>query len=232
MSGEPAIKAFILAAGRGERMRPLTDQTPKPLIAVGGTPLIEFHLRRLQAAGFREVVINLGWLGAKIREALGDGERFGLQIRYSDEGWPALETGGGIHNALPLLGDAPFVVVNGDVYCDVDLQALRLRAETLPTKLLAHLVMVDNPPQHPNGDFVLNDGQLSEGVGSRLTYSGICIMRPALFKDCNPGAFSHVPLLRAAMRDGRVGGELHRGLWSDVGTVDRLDALNQQLQHS
>lgn len=221
--------AFILAAGRGERMRPLTDHTPKPLLKVGGTPLIEIHLRRLQAAGFRRVVINLGWLGAQLREALGDGSRFGLRIDYSDEGWPALETGGGIFNALPLLGAAPFVVVNGDVWCDVDFGALRSRAENLPEALLAHIVMVPNPPQHPNGDFVLADGLLNDGPGERLTYSGICVMRPALFDGCSPGAFSHVPLWRAAMRQAQVGGELHRGLWSDVGTVERLDALNRRL---
>ncbi|HEY1076968.1 MAG TPA: nucleotidyltransferase family protein [Fontimonas sp.] len=232
MSAAASTRAFILAAGRGERMRPLTDHRPKPLLAVGGTPLIEIHLQRLHAAGFREVVVNLGWLGAMIRDALGDGSRFGLHIAYSEEGWPALETGGGIHRALPLLGEAPFVVVNGDVYCDVDLRALRERAATLPPELLAHLVMVANPPQHPGGDFVLSDDRLAEGDAGRLTYSGLCIMRPALFEGCSAGAFSHVPLLRAAMRQGRVGGELHRGLWSDVGTVERLEALNRQLQHS
>lgn len=222
--------AFILAAGRGERMRPLTDQTPKPLLKAGGTPLIEVHLRRLREAGFRRAVINLGWLGAQLRDTLGDGTRFGLRIDYSDEGWPALGTGGGIHNALHLLGTAPFVVVNGDVWCDLDFRALHDKAAALSPELLAHIVMVPNPPQHPGGDFVLADGLLNDGPGERLTYSGICIMRPELFRDCSPGDFSHVPLWRAAMRSGRVSGELHRGQWSDVGTVDRLEALNRQLQ--
>ncbi len=225
------IRAFILAAGRGERMRPLTNQTPKPLLKVGGMPLIETHLQRLHTAGFRTIVINLGWLGEQLRTALGDGTRFGVSIEYSDEGWPALETGGGVHHALPLLGDAPFVVVNGDVYCDVDLRALRERAASLPADVLAHLVMVPNPAQHPKGDFVFSGSQLRDEAGERYTFSGISIQRPALFKDCAPGAFSVVPLWRQAMKTGQVTGELHRGLWSDVGTVERLEALNQSLKH-
>ncbi len=226
-----SVKAFILAAGRGERMRPLTDLTPKPLLKVCGTPLIEIHLQRLQAAGFRRIVINLGWLGAQLREALGDGARFGVSIEYSDEGWPALETGGGVHHALPLLGDAPFVVINGDVFCDVDLSALRERAASLPADVLAHLVMVPNPAQHPRGDFIFDGEKLRDGAGERHTFSGISIQRAALFKDCVPGPFSVVPLWRQAMNSGQVSGELHRGLWSDVGTVERLDALNQRLKN-
>ncbi len=229
MSDASGTRAFILAAGRGERMRPLTDQSPKPLLKVGGTPLIEIHLQRLQAAGFRRIVINLGWLGEQLRAALGDGARFGVSIEYSDEGWPALETGGGVHHALPLLGDAPFVVVNGDVYCDVDLRALRERAASLPDHVLAHLVMVPNPVQHPKGDFIFSGSELRDEAGERYTFSGISIQRPALFKDCVPGPFSVVPLWRQAMKTGQVTGELHRGLWSDVGTVERLDALNKAL---
>jgi len=218
-------KAFILAAGRGERMRPLTDHTPKPLLQVRGRPLIEHHLDALAAAGVREAVINLGWLGARIREHLGDGARHGLRIAYSDEGWPALETGGGIHRALPLLDDAPFVVVNGDVYSDYPLAALVARAQALPAQDLAHLVLVPNPAHHPRGDFALAEGRLVEPAPPQYTFSGLSVLRPALFAGCAPGAFGVAPLLRAAAQRGQVGAELHRGLWSDVGTPERLAAL-------
>jgi len=218
-------KAFILAAGRGERMRPLTDHTPKPLLLVRGRPLIEHHLAALVAAGVREAVINLGWLGARIREHLGDGGRYGLQLAYSDEGWPALETGGGIHRALPLLDDAPFVVVNGDVYSDYPLAALVARAQALPAQDLAHLVLVPNPAHHPRGDFALADGRMVEPAPPQYTFSGLSVLRPALFAGCQPGAFGLAPLLRAAAQRGQVGAELHRGLWSDVGTPERLAAL-------
>lgn len=218
--------AFILAAGRGERMRPLTDHTPKPLIDVRGRPLIEHHLDGLRRAGIERVVVNLGWLGERLRAHLGDGARYGLRIDYSDEGWPALETGGGIHRALPLLGAAPFVVVNGDVYCDYPLQRLVERAQTLPPTELAHLVLVPNPAHHPDGDFALDGARVRETGEPRHTFSGLSVLRPALFDGCQAGAFALAPLLRAAMRADRVGGELYAGRWSDVGTVERRDALD------
>jgi N-acetyl-alpha-D-muramate 1-phosphate uridylyltransferase len=222
--------AFILAAGRGERMRPLTDDTPKPLLEAGGRPLIEHHLHGLRAAGVERVVVNLGWLGERIRARLGDGAHYGLQIAYSDEGWPALETGGGIHRALPLLGDAPFVVVNGDVYCDYPLPALVERAQRLAPHDLAHLVLVPNPPHHPQGDFVLDGGRLHDGGGSRHTFSGLSVLRAELFSGCASGAFPLAPLLRRAMQAGRVAGELYQGRWSDVGTPERRDALEAALR--
>lgn len=212
------MKAMILAAGKGERMRPLTLHTPKPLIPVAGQPLIEYHLRALAAAGFREVVINHAWLGQQIEDHLGDGSQFGLHIAYSPEGEP-LETGGGIHRALPLLGDEPFLVVNGDVWTDYDFGAL-------PKELsgLAHLVMIDNPAHHPTGDFTLRDGQLRDAQpgAATLTYSGIAVLTPALFAGCQAGAFKLAPLLRDAMAAGKVSGEHFCGHWVDVGTHERL----------
>ena len=218
------MKAFVLAAGRGERMRPLTDHTPKPLLPVAGKPLIEWHLERLAAAGVREVVINLGWLGARIPQALGDGARFGLSLHYSDEGWPALETGGGIFRALPLLGSEPFLLVNGDVWCDADLAALAARG--LVAGELAHLLLVANPPQHPRGDFALGaDGRIADDAEPRLTYSGIGVLHPRLFEGCRDGAFPLAPLLRGAMAASAVTGRRHAGQWVDVGTPERLAAL-------
>lgn len=228
--GARSVSAFILAAGRGERMRPLTDHTPKPLVEVGGRPLIEHHLLRLREAGVQRVVINLGWLGERLRAHLADGSRYGVRIDYSEEGWPALETGGGIHRALPLLGDDAFIVVNGDVYCDYPLRRLVEHALRLPARDLAHLVLVPNPGHHPNGDFVMHEGRVREEGGPRHTFSGLSVLRPELFAGCGPGAFGLAPLLRAAMREGRVGGELHEGLWSDVGTLARRDALEAQLR--
>src|SRR6185369_16150346 len=184
------------AAGRGERMRPLTDAAPKPLLTVGGKRLIEYHLERLAGAGFRDVVINTAWLGDMIEQVLGDGRRFGLAITYSHERPEALETGGGIFRALPLLGSAPFLLVNGDVWTDVDFGALR---RDPPGDSLAHLVLVTNPPQHPRGDFLLQQGHVSEGDGMRHTYSGIGIYRPELFAGCEPGKFPLLPLLRRAI---------------------------------
>lgn len=217
------MKAFVLAAGRGERMRPLTDHRPKPLLPVAGKPLIEWHLERLAAAGVGEVVINLGWLGAQIPAALGDGARWGLCLRYSDEGWPALETGGGIHRALPLLGAAPFLLVNGDVWTDADFAALVQRG--LLGAELAHLLLVPNPPQHPAGDFALDQGWVGE-QGERLTYSGIALLHPHLFEGRSPGAFPLAPLLRSAMAAGRVSGRRHDGVWLDIGTPERLAAAS------
>ncbi len=225
-------KAFILAAGRGERMRPLTDHTPKPLLAVGGKSLIEYHLLALAQAGIREVVINLGWLGAQIRDTLGDGAAYGLSIAYSDEGWPALETGGGIHHALPLLGPAPFLVLNGDVYCDYPLTELRRCAEQLPPQDRAHVLLVPNPEHHPDGDFAMNAQRVVEpaaALSSKFTFSGISVLRPELFAGRSSGAFGLAPLLRAAAAQQQVGATLHRGLWSDVGTTQRLAALEAHL---
>ncbi len=220
------MKAMVLAAGRGERMRPLTDVAPKPLLPVGGKRLIEYHLSRLAAAGFRDVVINTAWLGDMVEQALGDGRRFGLAITYSHERPEALETGGGIFRALPLLGSAPFLLVNGDVWTDIDFGALR---RDPPGHSLAHLVLVANPPQHPRGDFLLQQGLVSEGEGTRHTYSGIGIFRPELFAGCEPGKFPLLPLLRRAIGERRLTGELHAGRWYDIGTVERLKALDAEL---
>ncbi|NWD09553.1 N-acetylmuramate alpha-1-phosphate uridylyltransferase MurU [Pseudomonas gingeri] len=221
------MKAMILAAGKGERMRPLTLHTPKPLIRAKGVPLIDYHLRALAAAGFQEIVINHAWLGQQIEDYLGDGSRYGLSIAYSPEGEP-LETGGGIFRALPLLGEEPFLVVNGDIWTDYDFSTLHR-----PLAGLAHLVMVDNPPHHPaGGDFVLSDGQVrdDESGAARLTYSGISVLHPELFAGCVAGAFKLAPLLRQAMARGRVSGEHLKGHWVDVGTVERLAQVEQLLE--
>ena len=212
------MKAMILAAGKGERMRPLTLTTPKPLVRAGGVPLIEYHLQALAAAGFTEVVINHAWLGQQIEDYLGDGSRYGLSIQYSPEGEP-LETGGGIFRALPLLGDEAFVVVNGDIWTDYDFRALRQ-----PIAGLAHLVLADNPAHHPNGDFILVDGQVrdADADAQTLTYSGIAVLHPQLFEGCSAGAFKLAPLFRKAMADGQVTGECLEGQWVDVGTYERL----------
>jgi len=216
---------MILAAGRGERMRPLTDHTPKPLLPVGGKPLIVWHIERLVAAGIRELVINHAHLGRQIEQALGDGERWGACIRYSAEGeGQALETGGGIMRALPMLGEAPFLVVNGDVWCDFDPARL-----WLGPGLLAHLLMVDNPPHNPGGDFRLHDGLLTAIGEPRLTFSGIGVYHPELFRGCRSGAFPLAPLLRQAMADGQVSGHHHRGEWYDIGTPQRLADLDRRL---
>jgi MurNAc alpha-1-phosphate uridylyltransferase len=220
------MKAMILAAGRGERMRPLTDHTPKPLLPVGGKPLIAWHLEHLACAGFREIVINHAHLGAQIEAALGDGSRYGVSIQYSPEG-EALETAGGIANALPLLGDAPFLVVNGDVFCDYDFSQL---ARQPMDGVVAHLVLVDNPEQHPHGDFVLSAGRLVEEGARRLTFSGIGVYRPELFAGVVRGSKAKLaPLLRAEISQARVTAEHYRGHWVDVGTPERLQALDQQL---
>ncbi len=220
------MKAMILAAGRGERMRPLTDHTPKPLLPVGGKPLIVWHLERLASAGFHDIVINHAHLGDRIEAALGDGSRFGVRIRYSSEG-EALETAGGIAYALPLLGDAPFLVVNGDVFCDFDFGGI---ARQPMAGAVAHLVLVDNPPQHPQGDFVLDNGRLVEEGDVRLTFSGIGVYRPELFSGIVRGDKAKLaPLLRAEIPPGRVSAEYHQGLWVDVGTPERLQALDELL---
>ncbi|MCU1717518.1 N-acetylmuramate alpha-1-phosphate uridylyltransferase MurU [Pseudomonas sp. 5P_3.1_Bac2] len=220
------MKAMILAAGKGERMRPLTLHTPKPLIKAGGTPLIEHHLRALAAAGFTEVVINHAWLGQQIEDYLGDGTRFGLRIVYSAEGEP-LETGGGILKALPLLGDQPFVLISADVFTDYPYANLRR-----PLSALAHLVMVDNPGHHPSGDFALVAGQINEAPAEqrKLTYSGVALLSPQLFAGCTPGAFKLVDLLRRAIAQGQVSGEHFTGCWVDVGTHERLAEVERLLE--
>jgi MurNAc alpha-1-phosphate uridylyltransferase len=208
---------MILAAGRGERLRPLTDTTPKPLLKVRGKPLIEWHLEALARSGVRDVVINLSWLGEQIRAALGDGARWNLRIQYSEEGPVPLETGGGIFRALPLLGPEPFLLVNGDVLTDLDPARIALRAGAL-----AHLVLVPNPPHYPQGDFFLRDGLVNPSAGERLTYSGIGIYSAAFFAGCSDGRFPLLPLLRRALEAGRLSGERFGGFWSDIGTVERL----------
>jgi len=219
------MKAMLLAAGRGERMRPLTDATPKPLLPVAGRPLVAWHLSRLAASGVRDVVINLSWLGEQIAAALGDGSAHGVRIHYSREPWPALETGGGIRQALPLLGDEPFLLVNGDVYTDVDFTALRLAPGDL-----AQLVLVPNPPHHPAGDFHLAAGRITAEQGERLTYSGIAMLHPALLAEAEPGRFALLPWLLKAREAGRLGGQRHDGLWIDVGTPERLADLDDRLR--
>jgi MurNAc alpha-1-phosphate uridylyltransferase len=216
---------MILAAGRGQRMRPLTDQTPKPLIPLHGKPLIEYHIEGLVRAGIREFVINTGWLGEKIPEALGNGSRWRARIQYSPEGWPALETGGGIHKALPLLGEEPFLLVNGDIHVDIDWRSWLRRG--LNHGDLAHLVLVPNPPHHPKGDFGLVASRIWQ-EGPQYTFSGISILHPQLFAGCKAGAFPLAPLLRRAIEQGKVTGELYKGRWSDVGTLERLAELERR----
>ncbi len=218
------MKAMILAAGRGERMRPLTDNTPKPLLQAGGQPLIEYHLRALAEAGFEQVVINHAHLGEQLEQTLGDGSHFDLAIQYSPEG-TALETGGGIFHALPLLGEEPFLVVNGDVWTDYPYERLRTQAVQL-----AHLVLVDNPPQHPKGDFALLDGRVSDTEGERLTFSGIGVYRAELFAGCKPGGFPLAPILRRAIAADLVSGEHYQGRWFDIGTPERLQQLDDILR--
>ncbi|HEX4024924.1 MAG TPA: nucleotidyltransferase family protein [Steroidobacteraceae bacterium] len=212
--------AMILAAGRGERMRPLTDALPKPLAPVRGKPLIVYHLEKLARLGVSTVVINLAWLGPRLREALGDGSRWQLQIHYSDEGGQALETGGGIYRALPWLGTAPFLVVSGDVFTDFDFGML-----TIAPEALAHLVLVPNPTHHPQGDFALLDGRVSYQGQRTLTYANIGLYRPELFEGCRPGRFPLLPVLQRAIAAGRLYGEVYTGAWANVGTPEQLSAL-------
>ncbi len=213
------MKAMILAAGRGERMRPLTDNTPKALLRVGDRALIEHHVHALVAAGIREIVINLAWLGSQIRDFLGDGGRYGASIAYSDEGDSALETGGGIAKALPLLGSEPFWVINGDVYA-----RFSVRPDVLAPQTLAHLLLVPNPAHNPRGDFALDGAAVSNSGAVMCTYSGIACMRPELFAGNPGGAFPLAPLLRIAAEQGRLSGEMLDGVWLDVGTPERLAA--------
>ena len=219
------MKAIVLAAGRGERLRPITDTLPKPLVPIAGKPLIGYHLHALARVGVRDVVINLSWLGSVIRETLGDGRDYGVQISYSDEGPVALETGGGIFKALPLLGSAPFLVVNADVWTDVDFGSLKLRDDAD-----AQLVFVPNPAHNTRGDFALDGDMVVERDTGRLTYSGVGMYRPELFAGCSPGKFPLAPLLRRAIAAGRLRGLLHRGDWCDVGSPARLAELDQRVR--
>lgn len=220
------MKAMILAAGRGERMRPLTDHTPKPLLPVGGKPLIVWHIEALAGAGIKDIVINHAWLGEQIPQTLGDGSRWGVKIDYSAEGELGLETGGGIFNALPLLGEEPFLLVNGDVFTNLDYAALVERG--LAQDMLAHLCLVDNPEHHPRGDFRLTDsGRVIDKPN--LTFSGVSLISPKLFVGSLAGKFPLAPLLRKAMLTQQVSGQYHKGFWLDVGTVQRLQYLNDYL---
>lgn len=225
------MKAMILAAGRGERMRPLTDTCPKPLLAAGGKPLIVWHIERLTRAGITDIVVNHAHLGALIESALGDGHSLGARIRYSRER-EALETAGGIRQALPLLGNAPFLVVNGDIYCDADLAAVCNAADAgLAAGDLAWLLLVPNPPHNPQGDFALTGGRVDDGGAPRHTFAGIGVYAPALFAGLPQGHAARLaPLLRRAMADRRVGGRVHRGYWLDVGTPQRLAELDAHLR--
>jgi N-acetyl-alpha-D-muramate 1-phosphate uridylyltransferase len=219
---------MILAAGRGERMRPLTDRTPKPLLPVAGKPLIVWHLERLVRAGFREIVINHAHLGDQIEALLDDGSAWGLSIRYSEEPPGALETAGGIANALPLLGSDPFLVVNGDIYCDWD---FRRAALALAGNDLAHLILTDNPSHNATGDFALQDGRVAENGATMHTFAGIGIYHPGLFASIAHGKPAKLaPLLREAMTENRVSGEVHTGRWVDVGTPERLAELDAELR--
>ncbi|WP_037588688.1 N-acetylmuramate alpha-1-phosphate uridylyltransferase MurU [Stenoxybacter acetivorans] len=220
------MKAMILAAGRGERMRPLTDTCPKPLLTAGFDTLIGHHLRRLRQAGFTDIVINHAWLGKQIEEALGSGAAYGVNIAYSAEGETGLETAGGIAAALPLLGSEPFLAVNGDVFTDIDFQAAFVLADTLNAHHLAHLWLVDNPPHHIAGDFVLLDNgclKAAKEGAEKYTFSGVGVYHPMLFSSLEIGKSAKLaPLLRDAMNNDGVSGQKHTGVWLDVGTPQRL----------
>ncbi|HEY0768189.1 MAG TPA: nucleotidyltransferase family protein [Steroidobacteraceae bacterium] len=219
------MKAMLLAAGRGERMRPITDSVPKPLVQVGGKPLIGWHLAALARAGIREVIINLSWLGGQVRATLGNGHDYGVLITYSDEGPVPLETGGGIFRAVPLLGPGPFLVVNADIWTDIDFAALALEEAAH-----ARLVLIPNPPHHPRGDFGLEGDLVVSRDSERYTYSGVGVYRPEFFGGCIPGRFPLLPLLNRAIGAGLARGQVHRGEWCDVGTVERLASLDARVR--
>jgi len=216
------VIAMILAAGRGERLRPLTETIPKALVEVRGRSLLERHLDSLKAAGIDTVVINLGWLGERIAERIGSGHAFGLNVIYSPEGDNILETGGGIHRALPLLGRSPFLVVNADIYTDMPLPPAELAEPDL-----GHLALVPRPAHKQQGDFDLRDGIVCESEDPAYTFSGVAVYRPEFFAGCKPGRFPLAPMLRAAACEGRLAGSLYDGLWEDVGTPERLADLNR-----
>ncbi len=221
------MKAMILAAGRGERMRPLTDSTPKPLLLAAGKPIIQHTIERLVNTGFTEIIINIAHLGQKIKQTLGNGDQFGAYIAYSDEGKTALETAGGIINALPLLGEKPFLVVNGDLASNYDFSLLRNQHCDL-----AHLVLIPNPEHHPEGDFHLSSNQrLTEKGFPKLTYSGMGVYNPELFSNIAPGQIKLAPILRRAISQNRVTGEKFNGFWMDIGTPERLKDLQHHYQN-
>jgi len=218
------MKAMILAAGRGERLRPLTDKLPKPLIKAGGKALIEYHLEKLVQAGFNEIVINTAWLAEKIHQQLGDGSQYGLTIQYSDEE-QALETAGGIIKALPLLGDEPFLVINGDIWCDLNFSTIK---ELKPSSQ-AHLFLVNNPEHNPDGDFSLQNNLIKNTGDTMFTFSGIGIYRPDFFEEQTAGAVPLAPIIRKKADKDLVSGEIYPGLWTDVGTIERLELLEKTL---
>jgi MurNAc alpha-1-phosphate uridylyltransferase len=221
------MKAMILAAGRGERMRPLTDHTPKPLLKVGGKSLIVWHLERLAKAGFKEIVINHAHLGEQLEQALGDGGQWGMHIQYSPEKI-ALETAGGIANALPLLGAEPFLVVNGDTFTEIDFGVL---TNALQANNHTHLVLVNNPPQHPNGDFAIEAGRLKNTGEKMLTFSGVGVYHPDLFASVTRGEPAKLaPLLRQAIAENQATAEYYQGVWHDIGTPERLNMLDEELK--
>ena len=225
------MKAMILAAGHGTRMRPLTDHTPKPLLIVGGKPLIQWHIENLQQAGIEDIVINIAWLGEQIPTVLGDGSNYGVSLHYSDEqSEGALETAGGIIKALPLLGNEPFLVVNGDVWCNFNYS----NASPLKNDDLAHLILVKNPSHNPKGDFSINqdNNRVRDGGENACTFSGIGYYHPDLFKSLNYGKRPLAPILREAMLAGQVSGELYKGDWRDIGTPERLQELDEELFNS
>lgn len=221
------MRAMILAAGRGERLRPLTDSLPKPLLQAGGKPLIEYHIEALARAGFQDIVINQGHLGHLLPEHLGSGERWGVRIHWSVEPPEALETGGGILQALPSLGSGPFLVVNGDIFTDYPLARLRnIKCDR------AHLVLVPNPAHNPNGDFSLQGARIRSEGPDKHTFSGLAVYHPRLLEGCQAGRWSIVPTLRKAMEDSLVTGELYRGQWQDIGNLERLQALRDRLDNA
>lgn len=219
------MKAMLLAAGRGERLRPITDSLPKPLVRVGGRPLISWHLAALARAGVREVVINVSWLGEQLRAALGDGREFGVHISWSEEGPVPLETGGGILAALPLLAPGPFLVVSSDIWTDIDFARLALADEAL-----AHLVLIPNPPHHPRGDFGLDGERVVNRETDRFTYGNVGLYRPELFEGFEPGRFPLISVLNRGIAARRVSGQIHHGEWCDVGTPERLAGLEKRLR--
>ena len=218
------MKAMILAAGRGERLRPLTDEIPKPLIEVGGRTLLERHLDKVRSSGIKTVVINLGWLGDMIVERVGSGTQYGLEVVYSQEGDDILETGGGIHKALPMLGSQPFLVVNADIYTDMPVPEM-----SLEDRCLGHLVMVPTPDYRECGDFNIDAGLIRNDANATYTFSGVAIYRPEFFARCEAGRFSIAPMLREAADCGQLSGSLYEGLWADAGTPDRLVELKASL---
>jgi len=216
------VIAMILAAGRGERLRPLTDEIPKSLVEVRGKSLLERHLENIRDGGVKTVIINLGWLGEHIVRRVGSGSRYGLEVIYSPEGDNVLETGGGIHKALPMLGSDPFLVVNADIVTDMPVPGVELAAD-----ILGHLVMVPKPDYLGHGDFELRDGLIRNHEAATLTFSGVAIYRPEFFDGCEAGRFPLAPMLRAAADAGQLSGTLYEGPWADIGTSERLDAVNR-----